>query len=324
MSAVWAILLLIGGLITLGVGGELLVRGAARLARGLGISPLVVGLTVVAYGTSAPEAAVCVQAVVQGQDALAVGNVVGSNIANILLILGVAASIRPFKVSLNLLKTDAPIMVLVAALFVLLSIEPWGNGQLVRFEGGLLLIGMLVYTALTYFMSRREPQVVADEYSAAIGLKGSRLVNLGMVVVGIAGLVLGGRLIVEGASELAFMLGISPTIVGLTIVAIGTSLPELATSVIAIRHNQPDIAIGNIVGSNICNILLVVGLSATVSPVTVEAETLYYDCPAMLFASLIFMVIAWTRQRISRREGLVLLVFYISYLAWTAQRALNP
>ena len=322
MPELWCLLLLIGGLVVLGIGGECLVRGASHLARSLGVSALVVGLTIVAFGTSAPEAAVSVQAVLRDQDPIAVGNVVGSNIANILLILGVAASLRPFKISLNLLKTDAPIMVMVAAIFLLSSMARTGSGRIERWEGMALFAGLLVYSFFTYRMARREPPEVADEYQAALGLAGSRLFNSLLVGLGIIALVIGGRLIVDGAQGLAEELGISKTIVGLTIVAIGTSLPELATSIIAIRHNQPDIAIGNIVGSNICNILLVIGMAATVTPIEIGRDTMFQDGPVMLVACLLFLAIAWSGQRVSRWEGLGLLGLYAVYLGWTAYRAM--
>ena len=182
MQTLGYLLLLIGGLVVLGAGGEFLIRGATRLARSLGISALVVGLTVVAYGTSAPELAVSVQAVLHDQAAIAVGNVVGSNIANVLLILGMAAAMRSFKVSLNLLKTDGPIMVAVAAVFMLLAVEPSGDGRIEPWEGRLLVVGLLVYTVFTYAMARRESQVVEDEYQAALGQTGSRAFNLLLIV----------------------------------------------------------------------------------------------------------------------------------------------
>ena len=321
MQTLGYLLLLIGGLVVLAAGGEFLVRGATRLARSLGISALVVGLTVVAYGTSAPELAVSVQAVLHDQAALAVGNVVGSNIANVLLILGMAAAMRSFKVSLNLLKTDGPIMVAVAAIFMLLAVEPSGDGWIEPWEGRLLVVGLLVYTVFTYAMARRESQVVEDEYQAALGRGGSRAFNLLLIVVGIVGLVIGGRMIVDGATGLARMLEIEETFVGLTIVAIGTSLPELATSIIAVRHKQADIALGNIVGSNICNITLVIGVSACVGPMEIGRETMLLDGPVMLGVCALFMIIAWSGQRISRWEGGSLLVLYAAYLAWTAHRA---
>ena len=279
-------------------------------------------LTVVAYGTSAPELAVSVQAVLEGEASIAVGNVMGSNIANILLILGATAAFRTFKVSLNLLKSDAPIMVMVAAVFILLGLRQRGDGVIDGWEGGALLTALVAYTAFTYRMSRREPVVVEHEYEAAIGLAGSRAFSVVLIGIGIGALVVGGWLIVDGSTGLARVLGIEQTFVGLTIVAVGTSLPELATSIAAVRQNQPDIAIGNIVGSNICNILLVIGTAAMVGPMEIARKTLLTDGPAMLATSVLFLVISRSGQRVTRWEGCGLLVLYAAYLGWTAQRAL--
>ena len=322
MEALTNALLLVGGLLILWIGGESLVRGSARLAQRLGISPLVIGLTVVAFGTSAPELAVAVQAALRNEHGIAVGNVLGSNIANILLILGVAAAARPLDVSLKLLKIDGPIMVAVTLVFGLMAFDLAGDGQIERWEGMVLVAGLVGYNVFTYRMARREPQAVKDEYKSSQGTDGAPAFNLLLVVIGIAALTGGGHLIVRGAVGLAELMHVPKTIVGLTIVAVGTSLPELAASVIAARHKLPDIAIGNIVGSNIFNILSVIGITATVRPMDVARNTLMLDGPVVLAASLLLLVVARTGQRIGRREGWTLLALYGGYLAWTVQRGL--
>ena len=322
MEVLWNVLLLVGGLVVLWVGGEALVRGSAQLAGRLGISPLVVGLTVVAFGTSAPELAVSVQAALRNEHGIAIGNVLGSNIANILLILGAAAAVRPLEVSLKLLRVDGPIMVASVLVFGLMAFRQVGDGRIERWEGAILVALLLGYNALTYHLARREAKTVKDEYKASQESGRSPAFNVLLVVIGIVALTGGGQLIVRGASQLAELMNIPPTIIGLTIVAVGTSLPELAASVIAARHNLPDIAIGNIVGSNIFNILSVVGITSVVRPMDVARETLLLDGPAVLAISLLLLIVARTGQRVSRQEGFVLLVLYAGYLAWTAQRGL--
>lgn len=310
------ILVLVAGVAVLGGGGEGLVRGASRLARTLGMSALVVGLTVVAFGTSAPEAAVTIFAAARGSTDLAVGNVVGSNIANVLLILGFAAVVKPLKVSRSLLKLDGPVMIVAALVFMAVALL---NRQIQRWEGGLFILGLVAYTLLTYREGRKHAQ--CDDQTPGSGLARRWWYNLALVVGGIAGLVIGARLIVDGASGIAALLGISPHIVGLTIVAIGTSLPELATAVAAARHNQPDIAIGNVIGSNIFNILFVTGLASLVHPLAVPAAILHFDGPLMVVVSLLAYAAIWTGQRVVRREGFLLLAGYTGYLTWTAWNA---
>lgn len=309
--------LFLGGLILLGGGGESLVRGASRLARRLGISPLVIGLTIVAFGTSAPEVAVSVLAAFRGENDIAVGNIVGSNIANTLLILGSAAALQPLRVNLNLVRFDLPVMLLVFALFMLLAID---NEQIDRWEGGLFLAGLVGYTVLTYMLARREPAKIAQEYEQAVQPSGHMGLSIVLIVVGVAGLVGGAELIVRGAVGFAEMFGVSRRVIGLTIVAIGTSLPELATTLIAARRNQPDIAIGNIVGSNIFNILSVTGIAALFEPLYVGPETLYGDGPIMLAAAVLAASLCWKGRTIRRGHGLVLLAIYAAFLAWNVIR----
>ncbi len=260
------VLKIVIGLVVLVGGGEVLLRGATRLASMLRISPLVIGLTVVAFGTSAPELAVSVQAALSGQADLSVGNVVGSNLFNILFILGLSAVIAPLVVSIQLIRWDVPLMILSAALMLLLS---W-DGRLGRVDGMMLFGSLVAYVVWTVRQSRRETrlteaQLPHEERASAAGWK-SVLTQLALVAVGLVLLSVGSRWLVSGSVVIATALGVSQLIIGLTIVAVGTSLPEVMTSVLAVLHGQRDIAVGNVVGSNIFNVLCVLGLSSLVSP----------------------------------------------------------
>ncbi|MBN2447931.1 MAG: calcium/sodium antiporter [Phycisphaerae bacterium] len=311
----WHVLTLIGGLIILGVGGDLLVRGAAALARSLGISALVVGLTIVAFGTSAPELAVSVVACLNGQDALAIGNVVGSNIANTLLVLGLAALIRPIAISLNIIRLDAPIMLAVS---ILLAVFAFQTGRLVFWQGAVFVAGLIGYLVLTCRVSGRESEEVRQEFNKTVPGNGARVLYVVFILLGLAGLKYGAEFIVSGASEIAKVLGVSDRIIGLTIVAVGTSLPEIATTIVAARRGQPDIAIGNIVGSNIFNILSVLGIAALVSsPVAIDATAVMRDIPIMVGTAALSMPLMWTGRRVSRAEGTALLALYFGYLGLT-------
>lgn len=321
------ILELVGGLVVLSVGGECLVRGASRLARSLGVSALVVGLTIVAFGTSAPEIAVSISAGIRQHDDLAIANVVGSCILNTLVVLGLAAVARPLKVSRSVVRTDAPFMILVLALFAFFAVDDIGllaggknDGRIGRWEGILFIAALMGYLVLTYYGARRQPQVVEAEYEQSIGPARSSAINLVLVLVGLAGLVFGADLMVNGGAGIARSVGISERIIGLTIFAIGTSLPEVATCVIAARRGQPDIAVGNVVGSNIFNVLAVIGIATTAHPkgaMTVNWTILSHDVPVMLVAAVLLLPILRTGRHISRREGAVLLALYIGYLSWT-------
>lgn len=304
------------GLIILILGAELLVRGASRLAVGFGISPLVVGLTVVAFGTSSPELAVSIGAAVSGQADIALGNVVGSNIANVLLILGISAVITPLVVTQKLVRWDVPLMIGVSLLPLLFG---W-DGKIGRLEGLLMVAGIIIYTALAIRQSRHESREVQDEYAAGFGecvAPGLRcaLINSGLVIVGLALLVLGARWLVDGAVSIARLMGLSELIIGLTVIAVGTSLPEVATSVIASIRGERDIAVGNVVGSNLFNILSVLGLAAAVAPggVTVSAAALRFDLPFMIAVAIACLPIFFTGYRIARWEGALFLAYYAAY-----------
>ena len=306
--------LLIGGLFILGCGGECVVRGAAQLARQMGVSPLVVGLTIIAFGTSAPEIAVSLQAAHQGEHDLAVANVVGSCIMNLLIVLAIAALARPLRVSRNVVTTDAPIMLFFSAFFILFAVD---NNTIDRWQGIFFVVALVAYTLFTYFEARRQPKIVEEEYEQDLRITPRPWpINVLAVVIGIAGLVKGADLIVEGATGIAVMLGVSTRIIGLTIVALGTSLPELATCVIAARRNQPDIAVGNVVGSNIFNILAVIGVTSTFFPLDIADQILQFDVPVMLGVVVVSFWVLRTGHEISRREGGVLLALYGVYLCW--------
>ena len=324
----WMIgLLLVGGLILLVVGAELLVRGSSRLAAALGISPLVIGLTIVAYGTSSPEMAVSIQSALSGQVDIAVGNVVGSNIFNVLVILGLSALIVPLVVAQQLVRIDVPLMIGVSVLVWALSL----NGFLERWEGFLLFAGIIAYTLFLIVQSRREKNkaVKAEyetEYAPHEPRTGQRtLLNVGMAVGGLVLLVFGARWFVDGAIELARNLGMSELIIGLTIVAAGTSMPEVATSLVAAIRGERDIAVGNVVGSNIFNILAVLGLSALVSPdsLPVASGMLTIDMPFMIAVAIACLPIFLTGHTIARWEGIVFLGYYVAYTVYLILDAAN-
>lgn len=297
---------IIGGFLILTLGAEALVRGATTIALRLGITPLVIGLTIVAFGTSAPELAVSVKAALAGNSGIALGNVIGSNIVNIGLILGITALIRPIEVKSEMVKRDIPIMILASMLF-------WGlllDGELSLIDGVILLSFMLGYLVFSYFSAKNTND--ADGEVIEEGPK-NPLLSLLFIAVGISMLVGGGILFVNGAVDLAKVFGVSEIIIGLTIVAIGTSMPELVTSVLAALKGQSDIAIGNIVGSNIFNILGILGVTAIVYPVSgLGFQSL--DFIVMLAFAVVILPFAWTGLRIGRREGATLLIAYLGYL----------
>lgn len=313
------ILLGVAGLAALIAGAELLVRGASRLAIRWGISPLVVGLTVVALGTSSPELAVSIQSSLSGQTDLAVGNVVGSNISNVLLILGLSAVFAPLVVAQQLVRIDVPLMIALSIVLLALSLDR----TIGRWDGVLLFLGVVAYTGFSIYQSRREQAAVAAEYAEEFGAdpgaaRRGWVWEAAFVVGGLALLILGARWLVESAVALAQAAGISELVIGLTVVAIGTSLPELATSVMASIRGQRDIAVGNVVGSNIFNILAVLGLSGLLAPngISVPVAALTFDLPVMIAVAIACLPIFFTRHRIDRWEGAVFLGYFVAYIAY--------
>jgi cation:H+ antiporter len=311
------IALLILGLVFLIGGAELLVRGAARLAVAAGISSLVVGLTVVAFGTSAPELAVSVMSAYRDQADLAVGNVVGSNIFNVLVILGLAAVVVPLVVAQQLVRFDVPFMIFVSLLIVPLGLD----GKIGRLDGILLFAGVVGYTVFLIRQSRREgSEEVKAQYESEFGSKdsGSWVKNVALVAVGVAGLVLGSKWLVDGAVAIARAYQVSELVIGLTIIAAGTSMPEVATSVVAAIRGERDIAVGNAVGSNIFNILCVLGLSSIVSPsgIAVSKAAMRFDIPVMIAVAIACLPVFFSGYRISRGNGLLFLGMYAIYLVY--------
>jgi cation:H+ antiporter len=310
-------LLFIAGLILLIAGAELLVRGAAALARIVGVSSLVIGLTVVAFGTGSPELAVAVRASLAGQADLAVGNVVGSNIFNILFILGVSATIAPLVVAHQLVRLDVPIMILASSVFFLMSLD----GRITHFEGVVLLAGIVVYTFMLVRLCRAESlakPTAQGPPSAEEGLRSSKLWHIGSIVVGLGMLYLGSRWLVDGAVTIARHLGVSELVIGLTVVAAGTSLPEVATSVVAGIRGERDIAVGNVVGSNLYNILMVLGAAALVSDsgLYVAPAAISFDIPVMLVVAVACLPIFFAGNVVNRWEGLMFLGYWIAYTAY--------
>ena len=308
------------GFVLLVGGAEVLVRGAAKLAAQFGIPPLIIGLTVVAFGTSAPETAVSVQAAYAGSGDLAIGNVLGSNIANVLLILGITAMVAPLVVSRQLIRLDVPIMIGASLLVYGLALD----GNLSRWNGALLFACILAYTVFQVIKGRKDQRTtVNDEFSEEYALHEAPrpyawAINLGLLLAGLVLLVGGANLLVNGAVQLARAFGLSELVIGLTVIAIGTSLPELATSLIAVLKGERDIAVGNIVGSNLFNLLCVLGLTALVSPsdVPVAANALAFDFPVMIAVAIACLPIFFNGYRINRWEGVVFVAYYLLYTAY--------
>jgi cation:H+ antiporter len=319
------ILTFLGGLILLITGAELLVRGASRAAAAAGIAPLVIGLTVVSFGTSAPELAVTAAASLRGEAGLALGNVIGSNILNVLLILGASALVAPLLVDRRLIRLEVPFMIAVSAGVAVLALDRTVG----PIEGLLLLAGGLVYTGVLLVQARRDgrdngPGIPGAEREAPpVGpRRPSRArelaIDLGMVLAGLGLLVLGSRWIVEGAVSMAGALGVPDLVIGLTVVSGGTSLPELATSVVAAVRGEREMAVGNIVGSNIFNLLIILGSAAAISGdgLGVPLSALTFDFPVMIVVAMACLPIFFTGHRISRFEGFVFLSFYLVYTVY--------
>ncbi len=306
-------LLLFAGLVLLVIGADLLVKGAARLATSFGVPALVVGLTVVAFGTSAPELAVSVKAAYSGQAELAVANVVGSNIFNVLFILGLAALISPLVISQQLIRQDVPIMVAVSVVAVIMV---W-DGNIGKVEAAFLAVGLVTYTVFLFVQGRRSnPESAGSEVDELLVEKAPVWKNILLVIGGLTLLVLGARWLVQSAVELATAWGVNEAVIGLTIVAAGTSLPEVVTSVVATIRGERDIAVGNVVGSNIFNILCVLGISGLFSPTPLLAgeQLASLDVPVMLGVALLCLPLFFTGASLSRLEGGLFFTLYIAYV----------
>jgi cation:H+ antiporter len=313
--------LFIIGLIIIYYGAEFLVKGASGLARSLGMSPMVIGLTVVAFGTSTPEIFVSVVSSLKGKSMIAVGNVIGSNICNIALVLGLSALFMPIAGNLSVIRRDIPIMLGVSLYLLVLSYD----SVIGRMEGITLLAGILAYTFFNYYIARREIKKLmgkANISSLKIDRKktGSRFWQIGKVLMGIAGVVAGAELMIDAAIKIMSILGVGEKFIGLTIVAFGTSLPELATSVVAAWKKEMDISLGNLVGSNVFNILCVLGIASVVKPIFIPGgfiqSGLIFDYLVMIFISFLPWLMMRVSYKITRLHGMILLGFYAAYVAF--------
>ena len=295
-------------------------RGASRIAVTVGITPLVIGLTVVAFGTSSPEMAVSIMAAYSGGPGsdIALGNVIGSNIFNVLFILGLSAIIIPLIVSVQLLRLDVPVMIGASILMFLMALD----GRIGRVDGIILFSGVIIYTIFVIYQGRKESKQNLKEFELEYGQpeknKSQFILDLFLIFTGLGLLVLGSNWLVKGAIDIARLLGLSELIISLTIVAAGTSLPEVATSAIASFRGERDIAVGNIIGSNIFNILCVLGLSATVSPsgINVSPIALGFDIPVMLAVAVVCLPIFFSGFLITRTEGFMLMAYYVIYVSY--------
>jgi len=301
------LLYFLAGFILLYYGAGFLVRGSSSIAVSLGVKKIVVGLTIVALGTSMPELVVSFFAAVKKVDDVSVGNIVGSNLANILLVLGLSSLIRPIKVKRRIFLIDLPVLLLITLMFVLFCMD----GNLEGHEGALMLTVFVVY--MTFIIANRKVRNSADIDLVPME-KGNMIRNILLTVLGLLGLVIGGQLTVRGAIGLARAAGISELVIGLTIVALGTSLPELFTSVVAVIKKEDEISIGNIIGSNLFNTAFVLGIVPMVYSLKIDAHVIRFENVLMLCITVLFAVLLFIGRRLSRLEGLILLLFYVLFI----------
>ena len=318
-------LTLILGLVLLVVGAEFLVKGASKIAAILKISPLIIGLTIVAYGTSAPEMSVSIMSAFSNQADVAVGNVVGSNICNILLVLGMSSVVAPLVVTKQIIRSDVPIMIGVSLLLLMFSVD----GQLGKVDGIILFLGGALYTLSLIYQSSKQG-TEEDEFAQEYGFSGEVtpqlwMKNIVFVIGGSILLIVGSRFLVQSAVSIAEGFGVSELLIGLTIVAFGTSLPELATSVIASFRGERDIAVGNVLGSNIFNILAVLGIAAILSPINIDVSptVLNFDMLVAIAVAFACLPIFYSGRRIDRLEGSLFLFYYLAYNAYLILKATN-
>ena len=316
-NLIFALVAIVGGTVFLYFGAEGLVRGSVSVAFRSGIAPLVVGLTVVAFGTSAPELIVSVSAAVQDKEGMSLGNIIGSNICNIAMIIGIAAIIRPIKVNIKLIRTDISIMIGATLLLILMLLD----GAIDRFDGILLAIGIVAYNVITISNAKKARNLETDSEIEKLKAKSQRKTwkDILLIIGGMGFLVLGAHFFVGGATVIAVHLGASDVIIGLTLLAFGTSLPELATSLVASFKGEGDISIGNAIGSNIFNILSVLGITAIVHPIVIgdismTGDVTPVDIGMMLLVAIVILPLARTKMTISRKEGFFLLSIYVGYM----------
>ena len=298
-------LLLIIGFVLLIKGADFFVEGSSSLARFLKIPSVIIGLTIVAMGTSAPEASVSINAALAGNNDIAVSNIIGSNIFNGLVVVGICAFISGFKTNKDILKRDMPVIILITAILCVMI----ADGRLSRLEGILLLSGMIFYIVNMIFSALKTRSSCPDEKSMPL------YKSLIFIAGGLVAVIFGGNLVVNNASQIAVSFGVSQNFIGLTIVAIGTSLPELVTSIVATRKGDSGLALGNAIGSNIFNILFILGMSATISPLHILSESVI-DCAILLVSGILLFVFAYTRKSMNRTEGAICVLSYIGYTAY--------
>lgn len=313
----YPILYILAGLILLALGAEGLVRGSSSVALRLGVTPLVIGLTIVAFGTGTPELLVSVEAATAGNSGMALGNIVGSNISNIALILGCAALARPMRVRPVLLRREVPLMIAVTLLLCVMLLD----GGLSRLDGAILLAGSVAYTVGTYVFAKRDHnrEMTAESADAMPTVTQAPWVDALYILGGLIALMLGAKLLVSGASVVAQALGMSQVVIGLTVVAIGTSMPELATSVVAALKNEADVAFGNVLGSNILNILFILGLVAVIRPFGIDGLATL-DLVVLAGSAILLLPLMWRGSILNRWEGAALLAGYVVYVAVLVSR----
>ena len=314
--------LLIAGFILLVKGADFFVDGSSSIAKLLKIPSIVIGLTIVAFGTSAPEAAVSIIAGINDSNDIAMGNVIGSNMFNLLVVLGVSAAIKPVQIKDQIIKKDYPFMIIATVLLLVMSYDVLLGGETAnRISRGdaiilLVFMGIFLYSVISSALRSRKENIDSGEDDIpSYGVVKSLLFTIG----GLAGIIIGGQFVVDSASDIAIRFGMSQTLVGLTIVAVGTSLPELVTSIVAARKGESDIAIGNVVGSNVFNILFVLAASAVISPMNINAQCLT-DLLILMAVTLVTYIFCVTKKRVNRAEGIVLTSVYVIYLAYAIIR----
>lgn len=312
---------ILAGLVLLVLGGDTLVRGSVAVARRFGVSPLLIGIALVGFGTSMPEMLISVQAAMEGFPGIAVGNVVGSNISNILLIVGVAGLVMPLRAEPRAFYRDGTVLAIATLLCLAVVLAGW----LDRLAGAVFVACLIAYIVFTYLKERRSPDESAQLHSDEAAARGKKEMPLwlasAMALGGLAITMVGARLMVFGAVDLARTLGVSDTIIGLTVVAIGTSAPELVTAIMAGIRKQPDVAFGNVIGSNIYNILGILGVTAVVQPIPVPTEIMGFDIWVMVGATALLIASTITGWRISRKESALFLLLYVSYLGYLTMEA---
>lgn len=313
------LLLFVVGLVVLYFGAEATLHGAVGIATRMGVSQLVIGLTLVAFGTSCPELSLDISAAIQGNADLAFGDLIGSNIANVGLILGIAAIVYPLRVHMRLLRAEVPIALSVSLLVLGLALD----GVISRQDGVMMVAAFVLFVGYSYRAARQESLRTQREIKETVEEGRSAPRSAAMIVAGLVGLVVGAQFMVYAAVEAARLMGISPLVIGLTVVALGTSLPELATSIVAARRKEADIVVGNVIGSNIFNMLLVLAVVAIISPVSVAAGSLWVDLPVMVAFVAVLIPIMVRGMVVTRAEGALLVAGYTAFLAWQVVAALQ-